>query len=294
MEAHALCAILPEMQDREFKSLVEDIRAKGLLRAITMFEGKILDGRHRFKACKETGVSPRFEQYTGTDPAGFVASCCTHRSLNPTQRALIAAGFLEYERLQARNRQKSSLKQGDHSPVPVNLPERDKGEARDKAGARVGIGGKQVSDAANVIKTAAPEVIESMRSGEMALNEAKKIVHLNKDAQRKIVAMPKKQRARAVMQATSRSIAKKRSRTPGNSFQGAVDHGTPFLRTLLGGIERLALYAAELGLKDAASIASQFQKDMDWSSSPLTSQFQRCAPILMAAVEILEQQKVLA
>jgi osmotically-inducible protein OsmY len=59
-------------------------------------------------------------------------------------RALIAAGFLEYEREQARKRHKGGqggvLLQGDS-------PEAN-GQARDKAGARVGVGGKQVSDAA--------------------------------------------------------------------------------------------------------------------------------------------------
>lgn len=57
-----------------------------------------------------------------------------HRSMNPSQRALVAAGFLEYEREQAKTRQSASggdRKSGVESfPPPID----DAGKARDKAG----------------------------------------------------------------------------------------------------------------------------------------------------------------
>ena len=64
-------------------------------------------------------------------------SHCVHRSLNQSQRALIAAGFLEYERELARARQAH----GSTAPgktLPETFLEANPGEARDKAGERCG------------------------------------------------------------------------------------------------------------------------------------------------------------
>ena len=67
--------------------------------------------------------------------------------LNSSQRSLIAVGFLEYEQEQAKARQLATLKQGD-APVQAHLPEREsKGQARDKAGERMGVGGRNVDHA---------------------------------------------------------------------------------------------------------------------------------------------------
>lgn len=278
MEAHPLCRILPEMPEAEFRPLVADIRDKGLLRPITTFEGMILDGRHRFKACAEAGVTPRFEPYTGTDPVGFVQSCCIHRSLNPTQRAMVAAGFLEYEREQAKVRQVELGK--SHGTLRTDQSEGVKGRARDKAGARMGVAGTTVSDAARVIEKAIPEVIEKCRSGDMALNEAKRIVDLNPAAQRRIAGMPKKQRDGEISSAHARSVAcKKRDTKP--TAPPAVP-GTPFVRTFLSGMERIAMVCAEQSMKSGGDIAARFLEEMDWDAQALSIQFERCLPVFRA------------
>jgi len=64
-----------------------------------------------------------------------------------SQRALIAVGFLEYERELAKARQLSTLNKGD-SPVMANFPQREEqGKSRDKAGERMGVSGRSVGDA---------------------------------------------------------------------------------------------------------------------------------------------------
>ncbi len=283
--------ILPEMPKAEFDRLAADIRAKGLMRPITTFEGKILDGRHRFRACAEVGVSPRFEAYTGTDPQGFVASSCVHRSLNASQRALIAAGFLAYEREQAKDRMAVGGAVGGKSKGVEDFPppSADSGKARDKAGERMHVSGRTVDDAAKVMEKAVPEVLEKVRSGEMALNEAKKVVTLNVEAQRRVAEAPKKDRRAVMRKAVNlRDAAKRRAQPP----QVAKEPSTAFVRKLLGAFDRITSLCAEEGLKDASSIAKRFLDEMDWEDDALTTALERFDHVIRAMTMIRLRAKV--
>lgn len=286
MDFHPLCKILPEMPASEYRMLVDDIRAKGLMRPITTYEGLILDGRHRFNACADAGVEPRFETYTGTDPAGFVASSCVHRNLSASQRALIAAGFLEYEREQAKKRAgtRTDLCETFHTGSET-------GRASDKAGERMHVSGRTVDDAAKVIAHGVPELVEKVRSGEMSVSEAKKVTQLNPNAQRRIAAADtKKTREHEINKACSLSNAAKRRDNPHPVVEMP---GTPFLRKYLASLERLAIICAEDGFKDGVSIAAQFDRDMDWSSIPLSMQYDRTRPVL-DAIAIIEKYRTKA
>ena len=76
-EFHPLANIFPMLDDNELKALAEDIKAKGLTEPITLYEGKVLDGRNRYRACDLAEVELRqdhFTQYEGDDALGFVVS----------------------------------------------------------------------------------------------------------------------------------------------------------------------------------------------------------------------------
>src|SRR5262245_56882290 len=92
LTAHPYADLFPLMTAEELDALAADIRANGLRKPIVLLEGKILDGRNRYKACLIAGVEPRFEDYTGDDPLGYVNSeNIARRHLTPGQRAMIAA-----------------------------------------------------------------------------------------------------------------------------------------------------------------------------------------------------------
>jgi hypothetical protein len=73
---HKLADLFPLTEGKEFEALVDDIRRNGLREPITRYEGAILDGRNRFRACERADVIPNFRDYDGDDPFGFVVWLC--------------------------------------------------------------------------------------------------------------------------------------------------------------------------------------------------------------------------
>jgi len=79
LEFHPLAAMFPLMDGDEFEKFKRDISLNGQCEPIVLYEGKILDGRNRYRACVELGLEPITKLYTGNDPLGFVISMNIHR-----------------------------------------------------------------------------------------------------------------------------------------------------------------------------------------------------------------------
>jgi ParB-like chromosome segregation protein Spo0J len=73
---HPLADVFPPMEGVEFDELVADIAANGLHEPVTIFEDKVLDGRNRYRACREAGIEAKTEPFEGTeaDARAFVIS----------------------------------------------------------------------------------------------------------------------------------------------------------------------------------------------------------------------------
>lgn len=92
IQFHPLANIFPLLDGDEFGALVNDIRTNGLHEPIVLFEGMILDGRNRYRACAIGGIDARFETYDGVDPIAYVVSLnLRRRHLDESQRAMVAA-----------------------------------------------------------------------------------------------------------------------------------------------------------------------------------------------------------
>ena len=73
-EFHAVADLFPLMRGPAFDELVADIKKNGLREPILLdADGRILDGRNRYRACLEAGVEPRFVEWQGEGPLAELA-----------------------------------------------------------------------------------------------------------------------------------------------------------------------------------------------------------------------------
>ena len=120
MQIHEAANVFPMMDQDRLEELAEDIKNNGLQIEIELFEGKIIDGRNRYKACLLAGVEPLFMEVMPPDPLKYVLSLnLQRRHLDSGQRAFVALNVEEYEAKAAKQRQvRKPL-----NSVQANLPE---------------------------------------------------------------------------------------------------------------------------------------------------------------------------
>lgn len=180
MKHHPIADVWPMMDEGKLAELADDIRKNGQLVPVWLYEGKIIDGRNRWAACKIAGVTPKTQEYTGDEPTSFaVALNDRRRHMNKGALAAVAAELEPYFAADADRRKKategrprkSDLKPEEKVPqVSVRQP-----QARQEAAKSVGVNDRYVSDAKKV-KTEAPEVFERLKAGKITLQDAKREV----------------------------------------------------------------------------------------------------------------------
>src|SRR5262245_27570638 len=96
---HPLATIFSLLEGEEFDALVADIAASGLCEAVWLYQGQILDGRNRYRACQALGLDCATRDYLGNDPLGFVLSMnLRRRHLDESQRAMVGARLATFPR----------------------------------------------------------------------------------------------------------------------------------------------------------------------------------------------------
>lgn len=65
LEVHPIAQVFPPMSDDEYRALKQDILERGPQEPILLYEGKILDGKARRRACKELDIEPQFVNWEG-------------------------------------------------------------------------------------------------------------------------------------------------------------------------------------------------------------------------------------
>jgi len=183
MKNHPIADVWPMMDEDKLRELADDIRKNGQLVPVWLYDGKILDGRNRWAACKIAGIEPKTKEYTGDEPTAFaVAMNDRRRHMNKGALAAVAAELEPFFAADAKRRQRESggdKKSPSAKSVVAKMPEpidkKPAAPAREEAAKSVGVGERYVQDAKKV-KQEAPEVFERLKAGKITLQDAKREV----------------------------------------------------------------------------------------------------------------------
>ena len=91
MKIHKFALALPEMTSEEYEGLKKDLKENGQTVPIILYEGQVLDGRHRWKALTSLKITPKTTEFKGTEieAAAKVMSLNFHRRhMTVGQRAM--------------------------------------------------------------------------------------------------------------------------------------------------------------------------------------------------------------
>jgi DNA modification methylase/ParB-like chromosome segregation protein Spo0J len=192
IEFHEFAAVFPLMDEADLQALADDIRQRGQQEQIIRFEGKILDGRNRYTACRLAGVEPSMWDFKGSreEALHFVWSENYHRRhLTSSQQAgcvadyeRINAGMIEATKAAAKERQrkgggdKRSAKAKSVSQKVDEPIQQDNAQRTDaKIAQATGTNRQYVADARK-IAAANPELLEEVKQGKKTIPQAKREV----------------------------------------------------------------------------------------------------------------------
>jgi AraC-like DNA-binding protein len=163
--------LTPQMTDVEFQRLKQSIREYGLKIPIeVMPDGTIIDGHHRYKACKELGIEPTYhinKDVTTIEQAKELARELndSRRQMNLPRRILCAyQTFKDKLEQEAKERQLAQLKQfSEHRCVPGNTTE--KGRTVEKLAKQLGVSPSTLQRSFKIIEKAPPEYFQLWLDG---------------------------------------------------------------------------------------------------------------------------------
>jgi hypothetical protein len=194
VEFHEAANIFP-LDEENLDGLAADIKAHGQQVPIELFDGKIIDGRRRYRACEIAGVKPKTISVSPSDPVAYVLSLNLHRRhLTPSQLAMVGARAREMYDEAAKRRQQASggdKKSPKAKSVQEKFPEPIHRQARDEVGKVVGVSGKLIDSGTKVLTEAVPELVKAVDEGRLSVSNAAKVAAQPEQMQRAVAEQAK-------------------------------------------------------------------------------------------------------
>ncbi|MCY3631680.1 MAG: MT-A70 family methyltransferase [bacterium] len=157
---HELAGLFPVMSAEEYGALKASMAAHGYDPAwpVVRWRGRVIDGRHRLRACAELGIEPVYADLPdGADPVeAVIRANLTRRHLSEGQRGMLAADLAQ-RRPGRLNASADAFTQTD-------------------AAAMFGVSRSTVQRARRVQDRAHPEVAAAVRSGEVSVSDADSLI----------------------------------------------------------------------------------------------------------------------
>lgn len=196
-EQHELSAAFPSMSDEARLALRDSIEDIGVQNPIVLFEGKVIDGWHRYCAARELGAScPTVELPADVDPRAFVlAQNRARRHLTASQVAFVVAAVHDWapaHRPAARVSPhvmthspplaiENNWSPGDHFPATADAEAgsavvgADSPKSASELAEIAGVGISTIKRVKAVIRDGIPEVQTAVQAGEVSAKRAAEI-----------------------------------------------------------------------------------------------------------------------
>ncbi len=216
-EQHLLGRLLPPMGQDDFQRFAAGIAARGLDEEIVLYQGKILDGWSRYRACQAVRVEPRFREFAGDDPLAYVlAKNVERRHMNPVQILKVLEAARPALEAEAVARKRAALRQG--APPTVDAVGRNsaqRGRVSEQIAQMAGVSKDTVKDYHAVQVQGSPQLKEAVDREEVAISDAAQVArHQLPEHQTEALARVRSGEASTLQKAVAKARAASPTRDP--------------------------------------------------------------------------------
>ncbi|CUJ80958.1 Uncharacterised protein [Achromobacter sp. 2789STDY5608628] len=210
---HPLSAAFPAMSAAEFQALKDSVECIGVQNPITLFEGMVIDGWHRYSACVDLGMPcPERELPADVEPVDFVkAQNKERRHLSAGAWALIETELWQWRSIgkpiSANSAPGAEYQDAERNSAPgAELAAKSAADMAASAGVSV----RSIEQAKSVSRKAAPEIKDAVKAGALSLKDAAVVATLPQEEQAALAA----EGPEAIKKAARTKAAKPASGTP--------------------------------------------------------------------------------
>ena len=176
---HPLSAAFPRMTPEEFQELKDSIEVLGVQNPITLHDGMVIDGWHRYSAARELDLPcPVVELAQDIDPRDFVmAQNKARRHVTKAQLAMATTAVYQWKPHGGDRRSEST-----HIECAL--------KSTSAMAEIAGVHRNTIVQAQTVTARAAPAVVEAVNRGELGLPKAAAIAKVPREQQAQAISKP--------------------------------------------------------------------------------------------------------
>ena len=184
LKQHPLSAAFPSMSAEEFSELKDSIAVNGVLNPITIYQGMVIDGWHRYTAANQLNMEcAEVELEDWIDPRDFViAQNKTRRHITAAQLAMATTAVYAWNKV--------GRPQNTAGTAQLNTAGTAQFKSAKELAQIAGVGVRSIQQAKAVQTNAAPEVKQAVKDGRIGLEKASAIAKLPAAEQAQAIEKP--------------------------------------------------------------------------------------------------------
>jgi hypothetical protein len=226
LESHPYAEMFPLIEGEEFERFAADIRDNGLRDPIVLLDGRILDGRNRYRAALHhqlpgaDGDANWFRDYhqeAEGDPLAWVLSKnLSRRHLNESQRAMVAAKLANITHGGVRTNR-------DDQAATLPLDAKAERVSQQAAALRLRVSARLVRAAKVVQMGGTAALIELVTQGKLPVTQAERAALMDAAAQARVVDLASRGKANVVRTVIKQGARQIREQELGKRQQALPD-----------------------------------------------------------------------